>query len=142
MLQNIDFDHPARLADLRLPPSLPALGRIPAGIPVEAVEERQRAELLALLSAPGRYALRVIDDSLCEAGILAGDYVIVQSQQQARDGDLVIALLDGEQLLLKRVRFGDGSIRLLADGPGEDLLLAASRIRIQGRVVGQLRRYR
>ena len=141
MLQNVDISHPARRADLRLPPPLPVLGRIPAGMPVEAVEECQRAELLALLNAPGRYALRVIDDSLYEAGILAGDYVIVQSQQQARDGDLVVALLDDEQLLLKRVRFSGDRIRLLADGPGEDQVLAKSRIRIQGRVVGQLRRY-
>ena len=142
MPRNVDINHPARRADLRLPTSLPVFGRIPAGMPVEAVEERQRAELLALLNSPGRYALRVIDDSLCEAGILAGDFVIVQSQQRARDGDLVVALLDDEQLLLKRVRFSGDRIRLLADGPGDDRVLAMSRIRIQGRVVGQLRRYR
>lgn len=125
-------------------PKLQALGRIAAGPPLEAVEEKQRGELLELLTAPGRYALRVGDDSLCEAGILAGDYVIVQSQQQARDGDLVVGLLDREEVILQRIRYrADGQIRLLADHPAaEERTLPASRLLIQGRVVGQLRRYR
>lgn len=120
------------------------LGRIAAGPPLEAVEEKQHAELLELLTAPGRYALRVGDDSLCEAGIVAGDFVIVQSQRQARDGDIVVGLLDREEVVLKRIRYrADGSIQLLADHPaGEARSLPASRLHIQGRVVGQLRRYR
>ena len=126
------------------PPTMQALGRIAAGPPLEAVEERQRGELLELLTAPGRYALRVGDDSLCEAGILAGDFVIVQSQRQARDGDLVVGLLDLEEVILRRIRYrGDGQIHLLADHPAaEERTLPASRLQIQGRVVGQLRRYR
>ena len=80
---------------------------------------------------------------MCDAGIFAGDFVIVQSQRDARDGDIVIALLDEEQVLLKRIRYCGGErVRLLADSPGSvQLELAAARLSIQGRVVGQLRRY-
>ncbi|MDH3388353.1 MAG: hypothetical protein OEN02_10650 [Gammaproteobacteria bacterium] len=126
------------------PPGLTELGRVAAGIPLEAVEEKQRSELLELLTAPGRYALQVGDDSMSEAGILAGDFVVVQSQRQARDGDIVVALLDSELVILKRIRFApQNRVRLLADDPaGEDLVVDDSRIVIQGRVVGQMRRYR
>ena len=122
---------------------LQSCGRIAAGIPLEAVEERQRSELLALLTAPGRHALRVGDDSMCEAGIFAGDIVIVQSQQRAASGDIVVALLDDAQLLLKRIRVeAGGEIRLLADNAGDDdQVVAPARLLIQGRVVGQIRRY-
>ncbi len=126
------------------PASPPKLGRVAAGIPLEAVEERERGELLALLTAPGRYALQVADDSMCEAGILRGDFVVVQSTQQAANGDIVVALVDGEQLVLSRIRHRpQNRIELLADSrAGENRLLAASRLRIQGKVVGQVRRYR
>ncbi len=126
---------------IRLPPQL---GRIAAGFPLEAIEDRQRSELLALLTEPGRYALRVGDDSMLEAGIFAGDFVVVQSQQMARDGDIVVALIDDEELMLKRVRHLDGKrIRLYSDNPAvDDRVLAQARIRIQGKVVGQVRRYR
>jgi len=129
---------------LRQSPGLPELGRVAAGIPLEAIEDQQRSELLALLTAPGRYALQVGDDSMCDAGILAGDIVIIQSQQQARNGDIVLALLDSEQVVLKRIRQLAGNrIQLVADNPqGQDRVLDDSRILIQGRVIGQIRRYR
>ena len=115
------------------------LGRIAAGAPLEAIEDDERGELPGLLGAPGRYALRVGDDSMYEAGIYRGDYVIVQSQQRATDGDLVIALVDGEQFMLTRIRFrGTEKIELVGDGRE----LAAARVRIQGRIIGLLRRYR
>jgi repressor LexA len=125
----------------RLPPSL---GRIAAGFPLEAIEDSQRGELLELLTEPGRYALRVGDDSMLEAGIYAGDIVVIQSQQTARDGDIVVTLIDNEQLSLNRIRQLDGKrIKLYADNPAAaDRVLALARVRIQGKVVGQLRRYR
>lgn len=128
----------------RPPHRLHALGRIAAGAPLEAIEDRQRSELLAMLTAPGRYALRVGDDSMCEAGILAGDFIIVQSQQGAKSGDLVVALLDREQLIMKRIRYRAGDrIQLLADnGADRDRILDAARITIQGRIIGQIRSYR
>ena len=126
---------------LRLPPRI---GRIAAGAPLEAIEDDERGELPAFVSAPGRYALRVGDDSMLEAGIFHGDYVIVQSQQRAADGDFVIALIDGEQFALTRIRHrGSDSIELVDEAAGSgSRLLDADRVRIQGRVVGLLRRYR
>ncbi|MCP4389585.1 MAG: hypothetical protein GY802_14915 [Gammaproteobacteria bacterium] len=126
------------------PRGLFTLGRIAAGIPLEAIEDQQRGELMALLTAPGRYALQVGDDSLHEAGIVAGDIVVIQSQQQVASGALVVALLDGEQVILKRIRYRDGDqIHLLADSPDEkDQVVDNSRIAIQGRVIGQIRCYR
>ena len=125
-------------------PDLPCCGHIAAGIPLEAIEDRQRGELQELLTISGRYALRVGDDSMCEAGIFNGDIVVVQSQRQAANGDIVVALLDGEQLVMKRVRFvGDRRIRLLADNATEsDQIMDASRLAIQGRIVAQIRCYR
>ena len=119
------------------------LGRIAAGIPLEAIQDRQRNELLGLLTAPGRYALQVSDDSMCEAGIIRGDIVVVQSQQRARDGDIVVALIDNEQVALKRIRFlSNRRIRLIADNPEQvDLEVEDSRVIIQGKVVGQVRCY-
>ena len=122
----------------------PQLGRIAAGFPLEAIEDRQRGELLELLTGPGRYALRVGDDSMLEAGIFAGDFVVIQSQQSVHDGDIVVALIDNEQLSLNRIRRLDGKrIRLYADNPAvADRVLAQARVQIQGKVVGQVRRYR
>ena len=130
-----------------LPPlfeGLVELGRVMAGIPLEAIEDQQRSELLNLLTAPGRYALQVSDDSMLEAGIIQGDIVVVQSQQKARNGDIVVALIDNEQVTLKRIRYRSGNrIQLLADGPDlDDLILADSRVVIQGKVIGQVRQYR
>ena len=126
------------------PPLFDELGRIAAGSPLEAIEDRQRSELLNLLTAPGRYALRVGDDSMQAAGIFRGDIVVVQSQQQARDGDIVVALIDNEQVTLKRVRYRSGKRIQLRDDNSEPagLILVASRVVIQGIVVGQVRRYR
>ena len=122
----------------------PAIGCIAAGFPLEAIEDRQRDELHALLTEPGRYALRVGDDSMLEAGIFAGDFVVVRSQQTARDGDIVVTLVDNEQLSLYRIRhLDDQRIRLYADNPAvDDRVLARARVQIQGKVVGQVRRYR
>jgi len=80
---------------------------------------------------------------MCEAGILPGDIVVVQSQQQARDGDIVVALIDHEQVALKRIRFvSNQRIQLIADNPDQvDLVLADSRVAIQGKVIGQVRCY-
>jgi repressor LexA len=120
------------------------LGKIAAGIPLEAIADEQRSELLALLTAPGRYALQVGDDSMCEAGIFRGDFVVIQSQQQAQNGDIVLALIDNEQVTLKRIRYRpENRIQLLADNPDlNDIVLADSRVLIQGKVIGLVRRYR
>lgn len=102
-----------------------------------------REGLLALLTAPGRYPLEVSDDSLSEAGIYRGDTVVVQSQQHACSGDLVVVLVDNVEVMIKRIRFPDKNrIQLRAENASiPDLLLEKSRVTIQGKVIGQIRRY-
>ncbi len=127
-----------------LPLELIDCGRVAAGLPLEAIADEQRSELLELLTRPGRYALQVGDDSMCEIGIFSGDIVVVQSQQQACNGDIVVALIDNEQVVLKRIRHRrNRQVQLLADHPSAgDLILDASRVQIQGKVIGQVRCYR
>lgn len=87
--------------------------------------------------------MRVSDDSLIDAGILCGDNLVVQSQQHANSGDIVLAMIDGSQLVVKRMRWlaGDG-IQLIADNPDSmDITLPLSRVAIEGKVIAQIRRY-
>ena len=102
-----------------------------------------REGLLALLTEPGRYPLEMRDDSMVESGIYRGDTLVVQSQRHAASGDIVVALIDNERVALKRIRFVDGDrIELISDHPALDRdLLARSRVEIQGKVIGQIRRY-
>ena len=102
-----------------------------------------REALLALLTEPGRYPIEVRDDSMTEAGIYCGDTLVIQSQQHARSGDIVVALIDNEDLRVKRVQFhGSDQVRLVADNPaGENITLDTHRVAIQGKVIGQIRRY-
>ena len=102
-----------------------------------------REALLALFTAPGRYPIEVRDDSMSEAGIFCGDTLVIQSQQHARSGDIVVALIDNEEVKLKRVQFrGRDQIRLVSDNPDEEsITLALQRVLIQGKVIGQIRRY-
>lgn len=102
-----------------------------------------REGLLALFTAPGRYPLEVRDDSMSEAGIYRGDTVVVQSQQYACHGDLVVVLVDEEDVMIKRIRYPDKNrIQLRAENLDiPDLLLEKSRVRIQGKIIGQIRRY-
>lgn len=102
-----------------------------------------REALLALLTEPGRYPVEVADDSMTDAGIFRGDTLVVQSQQHARDGDIVVVLVDNEDISVKRIRYSaPGRIKLIADSPsGEKRLLNNDRVSIQGKVIGQIRRY-
>ena len=102
-----------------------------------------REGLLALLTAPGRYPLEVRDDSLSEAGIYRGDTVVVQSQEYACHGDLVVVLVDNEEVMIKRIRFPDkGRVQLRAENSDiPDLILEKSRVKIEGKVIGQIRHY-
>ena len=121
----------------------PVCGRIAAGFPLEAVEDRQRDELQSLLSNAGRYALRVGDNAMVDAGIQQDDIVIVQSLQRVRNGDIVVVLIDNEQLTLKRIRhLADGRVCLYCLEPDADgREFAGERIAVQGKLIGQLRQY-
>jgi repressor LexA len=127
----------------------PLLGRIAAGLPIEAITTGAGASdeihIPADWVARGeRYALRVKGDSMIDAHIEDGDVVIVQKRDTARDGETVVALIDGEEATLKVLRHEkDGRVRLEPRNPAyKPLVLDAHRVRIQGVVAGLLRRYR
>jgi repressor LexA len=122
--------------------SLPLLGRIAAGQPIEAIAGQERLDLGDLLG-PNRYALQVKGDSMIDVGILDGDLVVIERCDTADDGTIVVALIDDEEATLKRLkRLKSGRIKLIAENPEmPPLTYAAKRVRIQGVLVCQMRRY-
>ena len=122
---------------------LPLLGRIAAGRPIEAIEDQSHLDLAAFLVGPDRYALRVTGESMVDVGILDGDTVILRKQETARRGDIVVALIDGQEATLKRLgETRDGLIELIPENRSMTTMrYAASRVRLQGVLVGQLRNY-
>jgi repressor LexA len=121
---------------------LPLLGRIAAGQPIEAIAGQERLDLGDLLGSD-RYALQVQGNSMIGAGILDGDLVIIEPCDTADDGAIVVALIDDEEATLKRLkRLKSGRIKLIAENPDiPPFTYAAKRVRIQGVLVCQLRRY-
>jgi|SRR5581483_7807794 repressor LexA len=124
---------------------VPVLGTIAAGRPIEAHQVPEDYVLVdrARLSAQGGdpralYALRVRGDSMVDACIQDGDLVIVRAQQTARDGDTVVALLDGDQVTLKRFYREAGQIKLVPANPYYPAIFAKE-VKIQGKVVGVVR---
>jgi repressor LexA len=123
--------------------SLPLLGRIAAGHPIEAIPDEDTLNLTEFLLGPNRFALRVQGDSMVDAGILDGDTVIILRAETAQDGDIVVALIDGEEATLKRLYHrGRDIIELVPENASlSPLRYAAHRVAIQGVLVGQLRTY-
>jgi len=123
---------------------LPVLGRIAAGLPIEAIPDETEIDLSEFFMGPNRFVLRVDGESMIEAGILHGDMVIVESRSSARNGEIVVALIDNQEATLKTfLRNPDGSITLRpANRSMTPLRFAAERVAIQGVVVGQMRSYR
>ncbi len=123
--------------------TLPLLGRIAAGQPIEAIPGQDTLDLAVFLLGPDRYALQVRGDSMIEAGILDGDTVIIRQGIEARDDDIVVALIDRQEATLKRLkRRTDGNIMLIAANSAiPPMIYSAERVTIQGIVVGQLRSY-
>ncbi len=128
------------LSELRLP----LLGRIAAGLPIEAIPDLDEINLADFFTGPDRFVLRVDGDSMIEAGILSGDMVIVEKRDWAKDHEIVVALIDNEEATLKRLRNNhDGSITLIpANSTMPPMVYSAERVRIQGVVVGQMRAYK
>jgi repressor LexA len=123
---------------------LPLLGRIAAGLPIEAIENPESIEVPEHLRGRGTcFVLEVRGDSMIEDGILDGDWVVVERRDAARDGEIVVALVDGEQATLKRIeQRADRCVLHPANGTMEPMSYAPDRVRIQGVVVGQMRAYR
>lgn len=122
---------------------LPLHGRIAAGAPIEALEGQSTLPVPAALLGPGdHYALEVSGDSMIEAGIFDGDYALVRRTSTARDGEIVVALVDNEEATLKYLRRENGMIRLdPANGAYDPQIYAANRVEVQGKLAGLLRRY-
>lgn len=132
-----------RLTAAEDPETLPFLGRIAAGRPIEAVTGDERVAVPPHLRPAGpSYVLQVCGDSMVEDGILDGDWVVVEHREHARNGEVVVALIDGEQATLKRIEQRPGEIVLHpANAAMAPLRFPPERVRIQGVVVGQMRRY-
>ncbi|MFN3370780.1 MAG: transcriptional repressor LexA [Sphingomonadaceae bacterium] len=123
--------------------AVPLVGRIAAGLPIEAIEDHEQLAVpAALLGAGEHYALQVVGDSMIEAGIFDGDFALIRATEEAREGDIVVALIDGENATLKYFHREKGMIRL---DPANSLhapqRYLPSRVKIQGRLAGLLRRY-
>ena len=124
--------------------SLPVLGRIAAGTPIEAIQqERERIAVPeALLGSGEHYVLEVQGDSMIEAGILDGDFVVIRKGDTAQTGEIVVALVMGEEATLKRLRRKGGSIALEAANPKyQTRVFGPDQVEVQGRLVGLIRRY-
>ncbi len=122
---------------------VPLHGRIAAGVPIEAMEGANSLSVpAALLGAGEHYALEVAGDSMVEAGILDGDYALIQRTEVARSGQIVVALIDDSDATLKYFRQEGGKVRLdPANSAYEPQIYEPGRVRIQGRLAGLLRRY-
>ena len=124
--------------------TLPLYGRIAAGTPIEALRDPTRTiEMPATMIGSGEhYALEVSGDSMIDAGIHDGDIVLIRSGEQANLGDIVVALVDGQEATLKRLKRRGGMVMLeAANTAHEPRILPPERVRVQGKLVGLLRRY-
>lgn len=123
--------------------SIPLHGRIAAGVPIEAIEGHEQLSVpAALLGSGDHFALEVSGDSMVEAGILDGDYALIQRADTARDGEIVVALVRDEEATLKYLFRDAGRVRLEpANASYEAQIYGSDEVRIQGRMAGLLRRY-
>jgi repressor LexA len=123
---------------------LPLYGRIAAGTPIEALRDHSAViDIPATMLPPGdHYALEVSGDSMVEAGILDGDTVIINRCEAAENGMIVVALVDDNEVTLKRLRRKGNTVALEPANPNyETRIFGADRVRVQGRMVGLIRRY-
>ena len=124
---------------------LPVMGRIAAGVPIEAISEVSHHIAVPSSMLSGRehhYALEVRGDSMIDAGINDGDVVVIREQDHADNGDIVVALIEGAEATLKRYRRRGGMIALEAANPAyETRVLPEDKVRLQGRLVGLIRSY-
>ena len=126
------------------PVLVPVMGRIAAGTPIEAIQNHSHSIVVPpdLLSPGDHFALEVRGDSMIEAGIFEGDTVLIRRTDAADTGDIVVALVDEEEATLKRLRRKGASVALEAANPAyETRIFGPDRVRIQGRLVGLIRRY-
>jgi repressor LexA len=122
---------------------LPLAGRIAAGRPLEAVEERETISLADFARGQNTYVLQVRGESMRDDHILDGDYIVVEQTQVANPGEIVVALVGEDEATVKRFyREPGGKVRLQpANSQMAPIIVLASDVKVQGRVVGVLRKY-
>jgi repressor LexA len=126
------------------PVAVPVMGRIAAGTPIEALQTRSHTISVPpdMLGSGEHYALEVRGDSMVDAGILDGDMALIQRNETAETGDIVVALIDEEEATLKRFRRRGASIALEpANTSYEVRILPPNRVKIQGKLIGLYREY-
>jgi repressor LexA len=123
---------------------VPLAGRIAAGAPVEAIEGQDTLQFADFAGKGDTFALQVSGESMIEDHILSGDYVLVEKTQQAKDGEIVAALVDGRETTLKRIYHEpDGRIRLQpANSSMQPIIVDGANVQVQGRVLAVLRKFR
>lgn len=124
--------------------SVPVMGRIAAGVPISAIQNNTHSIAVPpdMLGAGEHYALEVKGDSMIEAGIFDGDTVIVRNVSTANPGEIVVALVDDEEATLKRFRRKGASVALeAANSAYETRIFGPDQVKIQGKLVGLIRRY-
>lgn len=125
------------------PSQVPLLGRIAAGKPVEALQDQDTLQFADFMGRGDTFGLQVSGESMIEDHICPGDYILVERTQQANNGEIVVALLDGSETTLKRLyREPDGRIRLQPSNSAmAPIYTNAQALQIQGRVLAVLRKY-
>ena len=123
---------------------IPLLGRIAAGAPVEAVEQREKVRFGDILGNPEVFALEVHGDSMIEDHICSGDLVLIERTTQVKDGDIVVALVEGSETTLKRFfkEPGDRARLQPANSSLQPIFVALKDLEIQGRLLAVLRKYK
>ncbi|MDP1736115.1 MAG: transcriptional repressor LexA [Caulobacter sp.] len=123
---------------------IPLLGRIAAGSPIEALQVERDKMLVSesMLGAGEHFVLEVQGDSMIEAGILDGDFVLIRRADTAHSGEIVVALVQGEEATLKRLRRKGASIALEAANPKyQTRVYGPDQVEVQGKLVGLIRKY-
>lgn len=138
----VDATHQSAVADRRMR-DVPVLGRIAAGTPILAAEHVEEVMPLPteLVGEGPVFLLEVKGDSMIDAGIHEGDLVAVHSQPDALDGEIVAALIDGEEATVKRLRRRDGKVILESENPAYEPMVFTEGVELVGKVVSVLRRY-
>ena len=123
--------------------AVPLVGKIAAGLPIEAIEDHEQLAVPQALLGPGEhYALQVAGDSMIDAGIFDGDFALIRKAEEARDGEIVVALIEDSEATLKYFRREGAMVRLdPANRAYDPQRYAPAQVRVQGRLSGILRRY-
>ncbi len=123
--------------------SLPYMGRIAAGCPIEAIPDQQNINMAQLFCGPDRYVLKIAGDSMIEAGIWDEDYVVIQKQSYAREGNIIVALVDRYEATLKYYHPKETGVVELrpANSQLDSMFYPADQVEIQGVMIGVFRDY-